>query len=369
MTGHPSVMNGFRQGYIMKKITYLAVLASTLLFGSSVSADWVEEQAEIISNHRIFDNLKETVFSPPESSLEKAKYESQAEFDERVKKTQKKIIKRFFLDSEIKFEIPDNSSVVEFVYKPFEEVTISEDIKITYPRGKNGFGVEFAMISSRGNRQLFRAEEFETRWPYSNTFLSIDRGYLQQNNSDVRVIRIVDIDINDPSSFELDFEVQIASTDQTIPHDKSIQENIIRGKIVSVGLYDFKNKEVLGVFSSKHDLFYYLYNNKLERLAAVEINEDEMKKFLEPVPIYVPEPVYPRRAQSRGKEGYAVIGVTITTAGDVRDPMMVEESPEGWGFGRSALKAAKKLQYDPLIHDGVALEVFTLFRFEFRTAK
>jgi protein TonB len=39
------------------------------------------------------------------------------------------------------------------------------------------------------------------------------------------------------------------------------------------------------------------------------------------VPIYVPQPKYPRGALTRGKEGYAVIEVTVTTTGAVRDPL------------------------------------------------
>ena len=88
------------------------------------------------------------------------------------------------------------------------------------------------------------------------------------------------------------------------------------------------------------------------------------------IPVYVPQPQYPRRAQTRGKEGYAVVRVIITTVGGVRDPVMVEEYPEGWGFGRSAVKAAKKLKYNPRVVDGVAEEVpNVLYKFTFQLAK
>lgn len=88
------------------------------------------------------------------------------------------------------------------------------------------------------------------------------------------------------------------------------------------------------------------------------------------IPVYVPQPQYPRRAQTRGKEGYAVVQVIITTVGGVRDPIMIEEYPEGWGFGRSALKAAKKLKYNPRVVDGVAEEVpGVLYKFTFQMAK
>lgn len=88
------------------------------------------------------------------------------------------------------------------------------------------------------------------------------------------------------------------------------------------------------------------------------------------IPVYVPQPQYPRRAQTRGKEGYAVVEVIITTTGGVRDPVMVEEWPEGWGFGRAALKAAGKLKYNPRVIDGVAQEVpGVLYKFTFQMAK
>jgi protein TonB len=75
------------------------------------------------------------------------------------------------------------------------------------------------------------------------------------------------------------------------------------------------------------------------------------------IPVYVPQPQYPRRAQTRGKEGYAVVEVIITSTGGVRDPIMIEEFPEGWGFGRAAVKAALKLKYNPRVVDGVGQEV------------
>ena len=88
------------------------------------------------------------------------------------------------------------------------------------------------------------------------------------------------------------------------------------------------------------------------------------------IPVYVPQPQYPRRAQSRGKEGYAIIEVIITTTGGVRDPKLLEEDPEGWGFGRAAMKAALKLKYNPRGVDGVGQEVpGVLYKFTFNMAK
>ena len=57
------------------------------------------------------------------------------------------------------------------------------------------------------------------------------------------------------------------------------------------------------------------------------------------------------------KAGYAVVEVTVTEAGGVRDVKLLEEWPENYGFGKSAVKAAIKLKYNPRVINGVAVEV------------
>lgn len=85
------------------------------------------------------------------------------------------------------------------------------------------------------------------------------------------------------------------------------------------------------------------------------------------VPIYVPQPLYPRRALNRGREGYAIVEVTITTDGGVRNIRLVEEKPPYSGFGSAALKAAAKLRYQPRVIDGRAEEVSGVYyKFSFR---
>lgn len=87
------------------------------------------------------------------------------------------------------------------------------------------------------------------------------------------------------------------------------------------------------------------------------------------IPVYVPQPRFPTKALSRGISGYAVVKVTITTTGAVRNPMIVEEFPEGFGFGSSALKAAGKLKYNPRVVEGVAREVPDIhYKFSFKVA-
>lgn len=75
------------------------------------------------------------------------------------------------------------------------------------------------------------------------------------------------------------------------------------------------------------------------------------------IPVYVPQPDYPDEARAAGVAGYAVVQVTITTSGAVKNPLLVEENPANAGFGAAALKAAHKLKYSPRVVDGRAREV------------
>jgi protein TonB len=100
--------------------------------------------------------------------------------------------------------------------------------------------------------------------------------------------------------------------------------------------------------------------------AGLNVGLDGFVSDSDYIPVYVPQPMYPRRAQSRGVGGYAVVEVTITTTGAVRDPKMVEEHPTGYGFGAAAVKAAEKLKYNPRVVSGVPQEVpGVLYKFSF----
>ena len=56
--------------------------------------------------------------------------------------------------------------------------------------------------------------------------------------------------------------------------------------------------------------------------------------------------VYPRRALQRGIEGYVTLQFTITSAGTVSDIEVVEAKPSKI-FNKAAMKAVKKLKYEP----------------------
>ena len=74
------------------------------------------------------------------------------------------------------------------------------------------------------------------------------------------------------------------------------------------------------------------------------------------LPIVKVQPQYPRRALSRGIEGYVIVEFTVTTNGSVKDPVVVEAVPPNI-FNRAAMKAALKFKYKPRVIDGEPVEV------------
>lgn len=74
------------------------------------------------------------------------------------------------------------------------------------------------------------------------------------------------------------------------------------------------------------------------------------------LPIVKVQPQYPRRALSRGIEGYVIVEFTVTANGSVRDPVVIESDPPNI-FDRAAMKAASKFKYKPRVIDGEAVEV------------
>ncbi|WDE12962.1 energy transducer TonB [Thalassomonas haliotis] len=74
------------------------------------------------------------------------------------------------------------------------------------------------------------------------------------------------------------------------------------------------------------------------------------------LPIVKVAPVYPRRAQARGIEGFVIVEFTVSKNGSVINPMVVQAQPEHI-FDRAALDAAAKFKYKPRVVDGVAMEV------------
>lgn len=74
------------------------------------------------------------------------------------------------------------------------------------------------------------------------------------------------------------------------------------------------------------------------------------------LPIVKVAPAYPRRAQQRGIEGFVIVEFTVTKQGTVRDPVVVEASPQGI-FEQAAIEAVLKFKYKPRVVNGEPTEV------------
>ncbi len=74
------------------------------------------------------------------------------------------------------------------------------------------------------------------------------------------------------------------------------------------------------------------------------------------LPIVKVAPIYPRRAQSRGIEGFVIIEFVVTAAGTVEAPVIIEAVPPGI-FDRAALQAVLKFKYKPKVINGKPVAV------------
>jgi len=75
------------------------------------------------------------------------------------------------------------------------------------------------------------------------------------------------------------------------------------------------------------------------------------------LPIVKVAPVYPRRALARGLTGTCLVRYTVTTAGTVKDVVVIEEHCTDAVFHRPSMEAALRFKYKPRVIDGTAVEV------------
>ena len=92
------------------------------------------------------------------------------------------------------------------------------------------------------------------------------------------------------------------------------------------------------------------------------------------MPIVAVAPEYPRRAASRGIEGFATVQFTVTTSGATKDVVVVDgitkDGNETSIFDRAAVRAAERFKFRPRVIDGEAVEVpGVTYRFVFELEK
>ena len=74
------------------------------------------------------------------------------------------------------------------------------------------------------------------------------------------------------------------------------------------------------------------------------------------LPVVRVSPIYPRRALSRGIEGYVLVEFVVTENGSVRDPIVLFADPPGF-FERAAVTAVLKFKYKPKVAGGKPVAV------------
>jgi protein TonB len=73
------------------------------------------------------------------------------------------------------------------------------------------------------------------------------------------------------------------------------------------------------------------------------------------IPVVVIRPMYPREAAISGIQGWVKVEFTITEAGTVKDPRVIEAEPPRI-FNREAIRAILKWKFKPRVVEGVAVE-------------
>ena len=107
-------------------------------------------------------------------------------------------------------------------------------------------------------------------------------------------------------------------------------------------------------------------NMRLENSTQVKSSFGLSSTDGEYLPIVKVAPMYPARAQSQGIEGWVLLSFTVTEAGGVTDPKVIESQPPGV-FDEAAKKAVLKFKYKPRVESGKPIAVPNvqhLIRFE-----
>jgi protein TonB len=94
--------------------------------------------------------------------------------------------------------------------------------------------------------------------------------------------------------------------------------------------------------------------NRVYMTTTIDIGGTSFHVDGEYLPIVRVEPLYPRRAQSRGLEGYCVMEFTVTKTGEVVDAVPIDCSSSV--FESASIKAVLKWKYKPRVINGEPID-------------
>ena len=76
-------------------------------------------------------------------------------------------------------------------------------------------------------------------------------------------------------------------------------------------------------------------------------------------------PKYPNFARKAGIEGNVLIEIVVDTSGNVVSAVVTYSSKKGFGFEENALKAVRKLRFEPFIKNGKPVQVNVVYPIDF----
>lgn len=97
-------------------------------------------------------------------------------------------------------------------------------------------------------------------------------------------------------------------------------------------------------------------SNDIEVSTGMSLSKNDLASDGDYLPIVKVEPVYPRRAQEQGIEGYVLLSFTVTPTGAVENPQVLESQPKGV-FDDAATRAVLRFKYKPRIENGKPISV------------
>tara|TARA_B110000879_G_scaffold39043_1_gene54671 strand:- start:47 stop:1081 length:1035 start_codon:yes stop_codon:yes gene_type:complete len=153
------------------------------------------------------------------------------------------------------------------------------------------------------------------------------------------------------------------------------KDRMSRGNYASSIPYFLQATKNASIASYAHAFLVEAYDRTNQKAKATEHvlimarqpNRVETENY---IPLFIGQPVYPMQAQKRGREGYAVVELTVSKEGLALDPIVIEEKSKGQKFGKAALKAANSLRYVLRFVDGEPAEVpGVLYKYTFQMAR
>jgi hypothetical protein len=279
-------------------------------------------------------------------------------------------------------EYLENTPQDEFIYKvPFEKINVpcsayygfcydveEEKLKITYDPYDKLFETSFLVSVD------YSTYEGQTDIQKNlNTSTTVEKTVRYEDNLKISLKDAISISLPMPigeiknkeeefSSF-ITFSVKLPDSTHRVARRQKVD---IREPKISYPYEIYTLQKVisgnyLGVLIERNDQI--IFDSTTDNMSPD--NEDLV---LGPPPIFKVNPAYPRRAQERGTEGYAIVNFTISKKGTVKDPYISEgkcrsmynrggEYADCSMFNTVSIKAAKKMKFDPVVVDGVAVEV------------